>query len=366
VIFPQRLFLKAKYFIFRRYNKIKSLLNRTPRYPAVYNVNKAAESDHDKRALLIYLVKPFLLAGTDPQLLTHQNSRQCKQIAALLGELGYIVDAIDIRDKEFLPSKKYHLIISNRVNLVGMEAYFPEFSVKIYLASVTNHLVHNRSLRHRHKRLSQRRGYEVQMRRVYPEVMPYVRISDAIVGFGNNSIVGTWREVFRGPIYPFNNYGFKETAFALDGKDFAAARKHFLFFASASQVQKGLDLLLEVFPKLPDLHLYVCSLFGSEPDFCECYRKELRETPNIHAVGWVEVNSPEYDDLVRRCAYVIHPTCSDGQSGSVVQCMYSGLIPLVTREAGIDTEDVGVTFSDDRESRPRGFTTTGKVAQRTQ
>jgi hypothetical protein len=27
--------------------------------------------------------------------------------------------------------------------------------------------------------------------------------------------------------------------------------------------------------------------------------------------------------------------------------MYSGLIPLVTREAGIDTEDVGVTFSDD-------------------
>jgi glycosyltransferase involved in cell wall biosynthesis len=59
------------------------------------------------------------------------------------------------------------------------------------------------------------------------------------------------------------------------------------------------------------------------------------------------VNSPEFHDLVRRCAYVIHPTCSEGQSGSVVQCMYSGLIPLVTREAGIDTEDFGVTFSDD-------------------
>ena len=27
--------------------------------------------------------------------------------------------------------------------------------------------------------------------------------------------------------------------------------------------------------------------------------------------------------------------------------MYSGLIPLVTRESGIDTEDFGITFPDD-------------------
>jgi hypothetical protein len=27
--------------------------------------------------------------------------------------------------------------------------------------------------------------------------------------------------------------------------------------------------------------------------------------------------------------------------------MYSGLVPLVTREAGIDTEDFGMTFFDD-------------------
>lgn len=27
--------------------------------------------------------------------------------------------------------------------------------------------------------------------------------------------------------------------------------------------------------------------------------------------------------------------------------MYSGLIPIVTKEAGIDTEDFGITFSND-------------------
>jgi glycosyltransferase involved in cell wall biosynthesis len=105
--------------------------------------------------------------------------------------------------------------------------------------------------------------------------------------------------------------------------------------------------LLEIFPKYPDLHLYICSEFAKEADFCSCYHKELHETPNIHPIGWITVNGPKYDELVKKCAFVIHPTCSEGQPGSVVQCMYSGLIPLVTKETGIDTEDFGITFEGD-------------------
>ena len=57
--------------------------------------------------------------------------------------------------------------------------------------------------------------------------------------------------------------------------------------------------------------------------------------PNIHPVGWVTVNGSEYNELVRKCAFVILPSCSEGQSGSVVQCMYSGLfLCLVPEEAG--------------------------------
>lgn len=42
-----------------------------------------------------------------------------------------------------------------------------------------------------------------------------------------------------------------------------------------------------------------------------------------------------------------YPSCSDGQAGGVVQAMHAALIPLVTREAGIDTEDFGITCPDD-------------------
>ena len=144
-----------------------------------------------------------------------------------------------------------------------------------------------------------------------------------------------------------SNYGFRTTKFSVDSKDFSIARKGFLFFASGSQVRKGLGLLLEVFPKHPDFDLYICSSFEYERDFCRCYHKELSETSNIHPVGWIRVNSESFYNLVQRCAYVILPTCSDASTGSVVQCMMAGLIPVVTQEAGIDTEDFGITLADD-------------------
>jgi hypothetical protein len=100
--------------------------------------------------------------------------------------------------------------------------------------------------------------------------------------------------------------------FVYDGKDFVDARKRFLFFATRSQMQKGLDWLLEIFPKYPDLHLYVCSQFENEPDFCALYRKELHETPNVHPIGWIAAKGPQYNQLMKTCAYVIHPTCSEG------------------------------------------------------
>src|SRR3990167_6435369 len=337
------IFKIPKHYMIRLYNKLINIIKPTNSYPVIYNANKVDESNYSKYALLIYIVKPFLVREDDPGQFRHQHTMQCRQIAAILGELGFVVDVIDIGDKKFTPSRDYHLVICNR----GVDTPLNEDVMRIYLATTLSHDIHNRNLLKRHELLSERRGCRVELRRFYSEVMPYVERSDAIIGFGNEFIMSTWRMAFNLPAYPFNNYGFKETGFLIDSKDFYRARKNFLFFASKSQMQKGLDLLLEIFPKHPDLHLYICSEYEKEGDFCACYHQELYETTNIHPIGWVPVNGSEYNELVGKCAYVILPSCSEGQPGSVVQCMYSGLIPLVTKEAGIDTEDFGVTFSND-------------------
>jgi len=104
---------------------------------------------------------------------------------------------------------------------------------------------------------------------------------------------------------------------------------------------------LEIFPRHPDLTLHICSPFRIETDFCTAYKAELFETGNVRPVGWTQVNGNSFCELVRTCATVILPSCSEGQAGSVVQCMYAGLMPIVTLETGIDTEDFGITIERD-------------------
>jgi glycosyltransferase involved in cell wall biosynthesis len=333
--------------------RIQARIRRATTPAIVYNVNAAHRQTHPKRALVVNRIMSFLLKEDDPEFLRHQSLRRCKYIAAVLGELGYVVDVASGseitrgRITRFRAAAEYDLIISDRADMEGTDRFFRSDAVRIFLARTMNHLVGNANLRRRYQRLLDRRRCEIQTRGLEPETMPYVMTSDAIIVVGNEPTSRTWRELYEGPVYALNNAGFRGIEARLDGKDFERARKHFLFFASGPQVRKGLDLLLETFPKHPDLHLYVCGRYASEQDFCTCYHKELYDTPNVHPMGWVEVKSAEFYDLARRCAYVVHPACIEGQAGSVVQCMHSGLIPLVTREVGLDTEDFGLTFADD-------------------
>jgi len=313
----------------------------------IYNVANSSESDHTKRALLLYVVRAFRIEENDPLFLLHHGIRRCRIIAGVLEELGFIVDVAHAGQVATETLRDYDLIISDSSDLRGQDLGFRENAKKVFLATGYYNGAHNRSLTRRHDLLFERRSCRLKPKRMFPDEISYVEGADALIGVGNRVTVGAWREAFQGPIYPFNNCGFKETRPPLGTKDIKSAGKGFLFFASRTQILKGLDLLLEIFPKHPDLRLYVCSPFELEGDFCNCYRKELYETSNVHPIGWVTVNSREFYELIDRCAYVIHPSCSEGQPGSVVQCMYAGLIPLVTKEAGIDTEDFGVTFKDD-------------------
>ena len=315
-------------------------------YPFIVNANGVDEAQFDKRALLIYVTEAFSIRSDHPTLLTHQNLKQATQIAEVLGELGYVVDVADYLDNRLFPKHTYDLVISHRVDIGGMERALRRGTLKVYLATGMNHVIRNRIMREAYAEVSKRKGCQLEVSSFHSENMPFVSRADAIVGFGNSYTVGSWKEVSNATIYPFNNYGFVSTKSSVVSKDFALAKKRFLFFASGSQVRKGLDLLLEAFVETRELHLYVCSPFFAEREFCKCYHRELFETPNIHPIGWVGVNSPQFEHLMTECAFVIHPAREEGQPGSVVQCMYAGLIPLVSIESGIDTDAFGRTFRD--------------------
>ena len=106
-----------------------------------------------------------------------------------------------------------------------------------------------------------------------------------------------------------------------------------------------MDLLLEVFKRKTNLNLYVCGSFTGEEDFVKCYKKELYESPNIYTKGFVSIGSEKFNKLIKKCGIIIIPICAAASHGSVVVCMNYGLIPIVSKEAGIDTEDFGITLN---------------------
>jgi len=108
------------------------------------------------------------------------------------------------------------------------------------------------------------------------------------------------------------------------------------------QVHRGLDLVLDVFSKL-DQKVYILSAFEKEKDFVALYAKELYETPNVIPVGYVPLDTREFFNVVTQCDFVILPSCSEGQSSSVVNLMAYGLIPVIPENVGIpNTAEVGI------------------------
>jgi glycosyltransferase involved in cell wall biosynthesis len=103
-----------------------------------------------------------------------------------------------------------------------------------------------------------------------------------------------------------------------------------------------LDLLLEVFSSEPDLHLHVCGRLMYDIAFARCYHRELFDTHNIHPLGWMNLLEDDFRRISQQCAFSILPSCEEGQPGSIVASMHAGLVPIVSRECGIDLEDFGI------------------------
>jgi hypothetical protein len=140
------------------------------------------------------------------------------------------------------------------------------------------------------------------------------------------------------PVFYIKNNGY-EFDFSINVTEETA--KNFLFFGSLGAVHKGLDLLLEIFSQ-PDYpyNLYVCGLYETEKDFYEEYHDELYNHKNIHPMGFVDVLSEKFKQIVTNCAYSILPSASEARAGSLLTVMSAGVIPIASKICGYDEDEV--------------------------
>jgi glycosyltransferase involved in cell wall biosynthesis len=142
--------------------------------------------------------------------------------------------------------------------------------------------------------------------------------------------------------YPINSAFLEDFRFYENDilkKDFSIARKNFVYIGGGGEVHKGLDLLLEVFHKLPDLNLYICTNFS--PGFSKLYENLLSKSPNIHFIGYLPQRSKGFYNLMKNCAFNLHLSCSEGSPGGVIEVLQYGIIPVVSYESNINVENFG-------------------------
>lgn len=321
-------------------------LRRPARRPSIHeqvvHLEPVAGADRG-HALLSYVIDPFL--SPDGSISKdHTHHWESWQIAQCLRQRGFAVDVISYLNRTFEPARDYRLFVSARTNLARIAAQLPAHCVKVAHLDCAHWLFNNHAAYRRLLDLQQRRGVTLENIKM---VEPNWAVESADVGtvLGNDFTMETYRyagtPLYRIPISVPETYPW-----SVD-KDVEAARHRYLWFGSSGFVHKGLDLVLEAFAGMPDKQLVVCGPFDDEQPFLQAYHRELFETPNIEAVGWVDVAGERFRDIARSCIGLAYPTCSEGGGGSAITCMHAGMIPILSREASVDVGAAGVILPDD-------------------
>ncbi len=293
------------------------------------------------RLLLSYVTHPFAISLKELLATPHTNPHECLEIADTFLGRDYAIDVIDWTNLVFMPKKKYDVAIDVHQNLERLGPYLPHDCVKIFYITGAHWLYQNLAELTRLQELKTRRGVVLMSRR---QMNPSrnIECADYATALGNDFARETYafakKRIAQIPL-------FSTTVFpSPQKKDFRAIRKNFVWIGGGGAVHKGLDRVLECFTALPDFHLTVCGPVEGEEDFFTFYRKELMETPNIKFVGRIDVRGAQFNRIIDQSVALVYPSCSEGQSGSVITGLHAGLIPIVTRQSGVDVEPFGITL----------------------
>ncbi len=293
-------------------------------------------SHHSKNCLLLYISLPFRRKTVGS---THQNLLQVRELAKVIGEYGYNVDVMDFDDQLVRLKKKYDLVIDLHPGLNQVyRNNLNEDCLKVAYITGSNPSFANQAEAQRIEDLFSRKGVRLRPRRQSPPFPKDLLESfDAMFFIGNPYNLETYNEFKFKKIFLIKNTGFDQ----LRNQDFSKKNpNNFLFLGSVGQVHKGLDLLLDVFSKNAHLNLYICANYKGEKDFCKLYRQELFNLPNVFPYGFIDVTSDRFRNLAAICSYTVMPSCSEGISGGVLAAMSAGLIPIVSRECGLNPDEV--------------------------
>jgi glycosyltransferase involved in cell wall biosynthesis len=165
-----------------------------------------------------------------------------------------------------------------------------------------------------------------------------VKNSDAVICLGNAMLEDEYRK------YNNNVFSIDNGVFPLPENQRSKSKqkksKDIIFLAGRGNIHKGLDLLIDVFSSQKELTLHVCQHIDA--DFLKVVGSKIESSENIIMHDYVEMRSQKFNAIAESCSYAILPTCSEGQPGSILECMLHGLVPIIPEEANIDFDSFAI------------------------
>lgn len=280
-----------------------------------------------------------MLREGDPFSNAHSHDWESYQIAQTFLDMGYYVDVISYLNRWFVPEKSYDIFVAARTNFDRISSLLNNNCIKVVHLDCAHWVFNNQAVYARLFNVQQRRGITLDSAK-FIEQNWAIENADCATVLGNRFTMDTYsyagKRMFHVPVSVPVVYDWPES------KDFNVSRCNFLWFGSSGLVHKGLDLVLEAFSEMPELNLTVCGPIDEDERFKTAYAKELYETGNIHTHGWVDVASKDFIDITGKCIALVYPSCAEGGGSSALTCMHTGLIPVLSHEASVDTGGSGV------------------------
>lgn len=316
-------------------NNIKKNINK---YNIVFNINNDL-TKNQKKAIVIYIDMNFKVHFDEK--IYHTQILEMNQIVKNLIDRDYCIDIVNVHETLALSKikdKKYDLIIGLGDLFEKMCIQNPQAKKIIYVTE--NHpkfSYEKEKERIEYYYLRHNRREKLVRSNVYYKESHFKNIDGAII-MGEK----IYFDKYDFPIITIEPTGLINYKYKYDKRNYSKSKKNFLWFGGSGVIHKGLDILIDIFSNRKDIMLHVCGV-----DEKERRRFKIKQTENIKLYGKINVNSNEYLDLIRKCSFVILPSCSEAHSTGVLTCMRHSLIPIVMKNSGFSRLQDNAIFLDD-------------------
>ena len=270
---------------------------------------------------------------------SHEQYWKTIAMAQTFLDLGFNVDVIHTQNQQFIPWKRYDVVVDTRFNLQRLNPYLDPHCIKVLHCDTAHIVFHNAAEMNRVLNLQERKGVTIPPTR-FERPNLGAEFADYITTCGNEFTMRTYRYAKK-PVY--------NLPITVDAKwdppkekDFEQCRTRFLWFASRGMVHKGLDLVLDAFAGMPEYHLTVVGPVEDEPEFVRLYQEELYHRPNIKLAGWMQKQNADFGRLLDQSVAHVFTSCSESGAACVLETMGAGLIPIVNYESSVDVDDFGL------------------------